>query len=123
MCTHGIFCIPKDGGAGRSIVDCSKPNELSVNNFTEEVPEIFSYNSVDSVISIMERYDFLTICMGLSSSPYTFSKVPDFLTRCAARQWNLWIINYLDDFCILGKTSEEATLLQNTFINIGQTRI
>ena len=47
-------------GGGRCIVDCSKPNDLSVNNFTEEIAETVSYNSVDSVINIMEKDDFLT---------------------------------------------------------------
>ena len=60
MCTHGIFCIPKDGGGGCSIADCSKPSELSVNNFTDEISDKISYHSVDSVVNIMERNDFLT---------------------------------------------------------------
>ena len=54
-CVHDIFWVPKDGGGGRTIVDCSRPDGASVNNFTDQVCIKFSYNSVDSVTEVMER--------------------------------------------------------------------
>ena len=42
------------------------------------------------------------LCMGLSSSPYIFSKLSDFVVRCAVREGVTRMINYLDDFCIVG---------------------
>ena len=59
-CTHDIFCVPKEGGGGRSIVDCSKPMDTSVNNYVDEVAVRFSYNSVDSVAEVMEAGDYLS---------------------------------------------------------------
>lgn len=43
------------------------------------------------------------LCMGLSSSPYVFSKFSDFVVRCMVRQGYDECINYLDDFCVIGR--------------------
>ena len=48
------------------------------------------------------------LSMGLSSSPYIFSKVSDFIVRSANRRGCGTIINYLDDFCVIGKTKNEC---------------
>ena len=37
ICLHGIFVVPKNEGGGQSMVDCSKPVSLSVNNFMKGV--------------------------------------------------------------------------------------
>lgn len=159
-CVHDIFCIPKDGGGGRSIVDCSEPEGESVNNFTDQVSVKFNYHSVDDVADAMERGDFLAtvdikdayravsinprdrerqglhwdfdpdsssgctymkdnrLCMGISSSPYVFSKISDFIVRCAIREGIDRIINYLDDFCIIGRDFESASRSQRGVIAI-----
>ena len=44
--------------------------------------------------------------MGLSSSPYIFSRISDLLVRCAYRVRR--VVNYLDDFCILSHTKSSA---------------
>ena len=41
------------------------------------------------------------LCMGLSSNPYIFSKMSDFIVRCATREQISRVVNYLDDFCII----------------------
>ena len=43
------------------------------------------------------------LCMGLSSSPYVFSKISDFVVRCLVREGFTECVNYLDDFCLVGR--------------------
>ena len=50
ICVYRLFCITKDGGGVRGIVDCSHPMAESVNNYTDEMAVRFSYNSVDNVV-------------------------------------------------------------------------
>ena len=38
------------------------------------------------------------LCMGLSSSPYVFSKILDFVVCCANRESITRVLNYLHDF-------------------------
>lgn len=52
------------------------------------------------------------LCMGLSSSPFIFNKLSDFVVRCAAREGADRVINYLDDFCVIGGSEEDATRSQ-----------
>ena len=54
--------------------------------------------------------------MGLASSPYIFSKISDFIVRCATRRGCSRVVNYLDDYCILGSTLEECTRDQGRLI-------
>ena len=159
-CVHDIFCVPKDDGGVRSIVDCSQPEGNSVNGYTTEVAVKFSYNSVDDVADCMERGDHLAtvdikdayravcihpadrdrqglhwdfdntevphctylednrLCMGLSSSPYVFSKISDLIVRCAVREGVERVVNYLDDFCLISATYEEGCDHQCTLLAI-----
>lgn len=61
LCTHGIFWIPKEWGGGRAIVDYSRPDKLSLNNFTTDIAMKFTYNSCDNMVSLMEKDDFMSI--------------------------------------------------------------
>ena len=156
-CVHNIFCVPKDDGGGRAIVDCSRPRGSSVNDSTDTVSVKFSYRSVDDVVEIMEQGDYMStidikdayravaihprdrerqglhwifggrectymkdnrLCMGLSSSPYVFSKLSDFITRCASREGVTRVVNYLDDFCIVSATLSEGRLSQEKLVAI-----
>lgn len=58
------------------------------------------------------------LCMGLSSSPYVFSKVSDFVVRCGIREGIDRVVNYLDDFAIVSANINIAKKQQNKFINI-----
>ena len=58
------------------------------------------------------------LCMGLSSSPFVFSKISDFIVRCLVREGFSECINYLDDFCLIGRTKEMCREMQWTLINI-----
>ena len=157
QCTHGIFSIPKSNGVGvRTIIDCSKPYNLSVNNFTDQVCTKFSYKTIDDVMNNIQQGDYLAvvdvsdayrsvnihpsdrplqgICwdfgegpvylednrlsMGLSSSPYIFSKISDFVTRCAVRESCTYIVNYLDDFAVLARNYVTCAADQLRLIHI-----
>lgn len=155
-CVHRLFCIPKDGGGIRGIVDCSRPEGESVNNYTDEVTVKFSYSSVDDVAELMQRGDYLAtvdirdayravsihprdrdrqgifwdfgddpvflrdnrLCMGLSSSPYVFSKLSDFIVRCAVREGAGEVVNYLDDFCLVARDFESGCAAQAVLMAI-----
>ena len=41
--------------------------------------------------------------MRLSSSPYVFSKISDFVVGCANQEGVARVVNYLDDFCLISK--------------------
>ena len=58
------------------------------------------------------------LCMGLSSSPYVFSKISDFVVRCMVRAGFNKCINYLDDFCVVGETKEICKTMQWTLVGI-----
>ena len=58
------------------------------------------------------------LCMGLSSSPYIFSKVSDFVVRCMVRQGVTDCVNYLDDFCVVGRGERDCTVAQHTLVAI-----
>ena len=53
---YGIFVVLKDdGGGGRSVVDCSKPPNHSVNSCTSSVAPKFKYKGLDDVVEHLER--------------------------------------------------------------------
>ena len=58
------------------------------------------------------------LCMGLSSSPYIFTKVSDFITRCAVRAGCDDVVNYLDDFAIVATSWEDGVRKQSVLMAI-----
>lgn len=58
------------------------------------------------------------LCMGLSSSPYVFSKISDFIVRCLVREGFSDCINYLDDFCIVARDEKSCALAQMRLVSI-----
>ena len=55
--------------------------------------------------------------MGLSSSPFLFNRISDFVTRSVSKQGAPRVINYLDDFAVLGNTKVECQLNQSIVIS------
>ena len=51
---------------------------------------------------------YTRLCVGLSSSPYIFSRISDFVVRCTKREGVDCMINYLDDLCLIGSNQGEA---------------
>lgn len=58
------------------------------------------------------------LCMGLSSSPFVFSKLSDFIVRCMVRRGHNRVINYLDDFCTITGSYEEGVKAQADLIAV-----
>ena len=58
------------------------------------------------------------LCMGLSSSPYVFSKISDFIVRCMVREGYQDCINYLDDFCVVSRLCQEGVEAQSALVGI-----
>ena len=58
------------------------------------------------------------LSMGLASSPYIFTKLSNFIVRCATREAIDHIINYLDDFCIVGTSRLQTTAKQLKLVSI-----
>ena len=58
------------------------------------------------------------LCMGLSSSPYVFSKISDFVVRCLVREGYSDCVNYLDDFCLIGRDVETCGEAQRRLVAI-----
>ena len=56
------------------------------------------------------------LCMGLSSSPFVFSKINNFVVRCMVREGYSKCVNYLDDFCVVSRTSEGCAAVQRTLL-------
>ena len=56
--------------------------------------------------------------MGLSSSPFVFSKLSDFVVCCMVREGFEKCINYLDDFCVVSHTAAGCMEAQHTLVAI-----
>ena len=52
------------------------------------------------------------LCMGLSSSPYIFSKLSAFVVQCLVRDCHNDCVNYLDDFCVVDRNKEACMKAQ-----------
>ena len=58
------------------------------------------------------------LCMGLSSSPFVFSKISDLVVRCLCREGFTQCINYLDDFCMVDREVAACEASQRELIAI-----
>ena len=58
------------------------------------------------------------ICFGGKNSPYLFTQVSNFISRCMARRGLPDVINYLDDFIVVADTFDSCQRAQLTLINL-----
>lgn len=58
------------------------------------------------------------LCMGLGSSPYVFSMLSELIVRCMIREGGPRVVNYLDDFCIIGHSYEECRAGQLELVHV-----
>ena len=58
---HNVFTVPKSSGWAISVGDCSKLQELSVNNFVDQVCKTFSYKGVDDLVDELITDDFIAV--------------------------------------------------------------
>ena len=56
--------------------------------------------------------------MGLSLIPFIFTRISDFVVRCCARKGVNNVVNYLNDFAVLGSTQDACAANQRVIVNI-----
>ena len=87
------------------------PSHRTFQGFAWDVGEGVSY------------YEDLRLCFGLKCAPFAFTKFSDFLVKCCLKQGAERIVNYLDDFAILGDTMESCSnsqeILHRVLCNFG----
>ena len=60
----------------------------------------------------------MRVCFGGHNSPYLFTQISNFITRCMNRRGYYDCINYLDDFLVFGDTFDSCQQSQMTLISI-----
>ena len=60
-CIHSIGAVPKPDGGVRPIIDCSKPDKKSVNNYCSGIEETFTFKSVENVLALLQPHDFMAV--------------------------------------------------------------
>lgn len=58
------------------------------------------------------------LCFGLRCGPYYFSLISDFIQKILVEKFDMRVIQYLDDFCVLGGSYEECMYFQQQVISI-----
>ena len=60
-CIHSIGAVPKPDGGVRPIIDCSRPDRKSVNNYCSGIEETFTFKSVENVLALLQPKDFMAV--------------------------------------------------------------
>ena len=58
------------------------------------------------------------ICFGLANAPFLFTHVSNFVVRCLQRRGDYRMINYLDDFIVIGKDFNSCQQAQMELISL-----
>lgn len=69
-----VFSASPRRGGGRAIVDCSRLLGSSINNYTNKVATTFLDKSVDTVVSVMKKGDYMVTSVNrycIQSSTYS----------------------------------------------------
>ena len=149
-CVHSLGGVEKSDGSLRPVTDCSRPKDLSINNFMEETCKKFKYKSLDDVVELLEENAYcaisdiqgayrtvaiipshrefqgicwdsgrgdqylqdLRVCFGLSSAPFLFTQISDFVVKIGRDHGYGKCVNYLDDFLVTDITEAECGMAQ-----------
>ena len=60
-CIHSVGAVPKPDGGVRPIIDCSRPDKRSVNNYCSGIKETFTFKSVENVLALLQPNDFMAV--------------------------------------------------------------
>lgn len=60
-CVHALGAVPKPDGNIRPITDCSRPIDVSVNFHCASLVERFHFQSIDTVVSLLDQNDFMGV--------------------------------------------------------------
>lgn len=61
VCIHSLGAVPKPNGSVRHITDCSRPVGHSVNDSCDDLVLQFTYKSVDSVVALLKKGQFMSV--------------------------------------------------------------
>ena len=73
-----------------------------------------SWDFGDGVINLRDNH----FCMSLSSSPFVFSQISDFMVRCMVGVGFEQCVNYLDDFCVISRSLAGCVEAQHALVSI-----
>lgn len=59
-CIHALGAIKKRAGGYRIITDCSKPEDLAVNKYMDNVFQNFSYINYDDIVPVVQQGSYLS---------------------------------------------------------------
>lgn len=60
-CIHAIGAIRKSTGSYRPITDCSCPENISVNQFMDDILDPFSFVTIQGILQDIKEGDFLSV--------------------------------------------------------------
>ena len=61
QCVHAMGGVPKSNGKLRPITDCSMPEKISINNYMKDTFVPFSYKSVNNVVEVLEKGNWMAV--------------------------------------------------------------
>ena len=118
-CIHAMFVVPKDGGGGRVVVDCSKPKSSSVNNATSSVASKFKYLGVNHVVDLIEKGDYLS-----STDIKDAYKAVQIYPGHRGRQGLCWRFAAGEDYKYMvdNRLCMVLLIIWMTFVSLGETK-
>ena len=79
----------------------------------------WGYQGVEWIFDGVQTYMVdCNLSFGLRAAPYIFTQVSNFVTRCLMRRGFTRVINYLDDFLVIGSSFKECESAQLTLIRL-----
>ena len=75
-CVHSLGTVVKSNGKLRPITDCSRPDEVAINNFMQTTFKSFSYKTVEDAVHTLDPNDFMAV-VDISSAYRAVNVNPD----------------------------------------------
>lgn len=88
QCIHALGAVSKPDGGIRLITDCSRPEGVSVNCNVEGLPLSFQYKSIDNVVELLSRDNYMSV-IDIKSAYRSVSVNPDQVRYQGLR----WVLN------------------------------
>ena len=82
-------------------------------------PDHWKFQGVTWEIDGQQRFMLHTrVCFGLKNAPFLYTHLSNFVVRCMHRRGYLKVVNYLDDFIVIGNSFESCQEAQNMLIRL-----
>ena len=97
QCVHSLGAVRKSNGKLRPITDCSRPDNISINNFMETTFKSFTYNSVEDAVQILDKDDYMAVVD--VSSAYRSVNISADQTKFQGLSWDfgqgpVWLVDH-----------------------------